>query len=86
MTGDPSLLTKFMEKAGPSITFGDDSKVYTMGYGLIAKENVIIDEVALVSGLKHNLLTISQLLTKVLSSISLLQPVLSPKEMTAKWY
>ena len=35
-----------------------------MGYGLIAKENVIIDEVALVSGLKHNLLSISQLCDK----------------------
>ena len=64
MTGDPSLLTRFMEKAGPSITFGDDNKGYTMGYGLIAKENVIIDEVALVSGLKHNLLSISQLCDK----------------------
>ena len=64
MTGDSSLLTKFVEKAGPSITFGDDSKGYTMGYGLIAKENVIIDEVALVSGLKHNLLSISQLCDK----------------------
>ena len=64
MTGDSSLLTKFVEKAGPSITFGDDSKGYTIGYGLIAKENVIIDEVALVSGLKHNLLSISQLCDK----------------------
>ncbi|XP_063935540.1 uncharacterized protein LOC135147084 [Daucus carota subsp. sativus] len=64
MTGDSSLLTKFVEKAGPSITFGDDSKGYTMGYGLIAKENVIIDEVALVSGLEHNLLSISQLCDK----------------------
>ena len=37
MTGDSSLLTKFVEKAGPNITFGDDNKGYTMGYGLISK-------------------------------------------------
>ncbi|KAK1369311.1 hypothetical protein POM88_035403 [Heracleum sosnowskyi] len=61
MTGDSTLLTKFVEKASPNITFGDDSKGYTKGYGLISKENVIIDEVALVDGLKHNLMSISQL-------------------------
>ena len=64
MTGDSTLLTEFKERAGPSITFGDDSKGFTMGYGLISKENVIIDEVALVDGLKHNLLSISQLCDK----------------------
>ena len=61
MTGDFSLLTEFNERAGPSITFGDDSKGFTMGYGLISTRNVIIEEVALVDGLKHNLLSISQL-------------------------
>ena len=64
MTGDSTLLTEFVERAGPSITFGDDSKGYTMGYGLISKENVIIETVALVEGLKHNLLSISQLCDK----------------------
>ncbi|KAL8101228.1 hypothetical protein AgCh_033198 [Apium graveolens] len=52
MTGDFTLLTEFKERVGPSITFGDDSKGYTMGYGLISKDNVIIEEVALVDGLK----------------------------------
>ena len=61
MTGDSTLLTKFEERVGPNITFGDDIKGYTLGYGLISKENVMIDEVALVEGLKHNLLSISQL-------------------------
>ena len=61
MTGDISLLSKFEERAGPSITFGDDSKGFTKGYGLISKENVIIDNVSLVEGLKHNLLSVSQL-------------------------
>ena len=58
MTGDSTLLTEFMERAGPNITFGDDNKGYTIGYGLISKENVIIEAVALVEGLKHNLLSI----------------------------
>ena len=61
MTGDSTLLTKFVERASPSITFGDDSKGYTMGYGLISSENVLIESVALVDGLKHNLLSFSQL-------------------------
>ena len=64
MTGDSTLLTEFKERASPSITFGDDSMGYTMGYGLISKDNVIIEEVALVDGLKHNLLSISQLCNK----------------------
>ncbi|KAK1387902.1 hypothetical protein POM88_016080 [Heracleum sosnowskyi] len=59
MTGDSTLLTEFQERAGPCIAFGDDNKGYTKGYGLISKENVIIDEVALVDGLKNNLLSIS---------------------------
>ncbi|KAL8119602.1 hypothetical protein AgCh_016923 [Apium graveolens] len=58
MTGDSALLTEFKERAGPSITFGDDNKGYTVGYGLISKDNVIIEEIALVDGLKHNLLSI----------------------------
>ncbi|XP_063941275.1 uncharacterized protein LOC135149479 [Daucus carota subsp. sativus] len=61
MTGDSTLLSKFEERVGPSITFGDDSKGFTLGYGIISKGNVIIDNVALVKGLKHNLLSISQL-------------------------
>ena len=64
MTGDSTLLTEFKERSGPSITFGDDSKGSTVGYGLISKDNVIIEEVALVDGLKHNLLSISQLCDK----------------------
>ena len=60
-TGDQSLLTRFEEKVGPCVTFGDDNKGFTLGYGMIEKENVIIEKVALVDGLKHNLLSISQL-------------------------
>ena len=61
MTGDQSLLIRFEEKVGSGVTFGDDSKGYTLGYGMIEKDNVIIEKVALVDGIKHNLLSISQL-------------------------
>ncbi|KAL8094127.1 hypothetical protein AgCh_035841 [Apium graveolens] len=52
------------ERVGLSITFGDDSKGYIVGHGLILKDNVIIEEVALVDGFKHNLLSIIQFCDK----------------------
>ena len=61
MNGDQSMLTRFEEKAGPGVTFGYDNKRFTLGYGMIEKDNVIIDKVALVDGFKHNILTISRL-------------------------
>ena len=42
MTGDITQLSKFEEKASPSITYGDDSNGYTKGYGSISKGNVIL--------------------------------------------
>lgn len=60
-TGDKSLLTEFEERSNPWVTFGDDNKDFILEYGLIAKENVNIEPVALVDGLKHNLLSINQL-------------------------
>ena len=42
MTGDKALLSQFEEKAGPQITFGDDIKGFTMGYGNLGFGNVII--------------------------------------------
>ena len=64
MTKDSTLLTKFEERVCPNITFRDERKEYTIGYGLISKENVIIDSVALVDGLNHNLFSIIQLCDK----------------------
>ena len=51
----------FVEKSGPSVSYGDGNMGKTLGYGNINLGNVIITNVALVSGLKHNLLSISQI-------------------------
>ena len=53
-----------IEKAGPIVTFGDDSKGFTTGYGNLEIGNVIIENISLVDGLKHNLLSISQFCDK----------------------
>ena len=86
MTGDSTLLTEFEERAGPSITFGDDSKGYTVGYGLISKDNVIIEEVALVEGLKHNLLSISQFCDKGNSVTFNSEACVVTIKEAAKWF
>ncbi|KAL8089938.1 hypothetical protein AgCh_039411 [Apium graveolens] len=52
MTGNKALLSDFVEKAGPSVSYGDGNIGKTLGYGNINLGNVIIKEVALVSGLK----------------------------------
>ncbi|KAL8114339.1 hypothetical protein AgCh_021260 [Apium graveolens] len=61
MTGNKALLSDFVEKAGPSVSYGDGNIGKTLGYGNINLRNVIIKEVVLVSGLKHNLLSVSQI-------------------------
>ncbi|KAL8125090.1 hypothetical protein AgCh_012674 [Apium graveolens] len=60
MTGDKALLSQSGEMAGPLVTFGDNNKGFTMGYGKIVSGNVVIEDVALVAGLEVNLLSVSQ--------------------------
>ncbi|KAL8147456.1 hypothetical protein AgCh_004965 [Apium graveolens] len=60
MTSDKALLSQFGEMAGPLVTFGDNSKGFTMGYGKIVSGNIVIEDVALVAGLEVNLLSVSQ--------------------------
>ncbi|KAL8119671.1 hypothetical protein AgCh_016965 [Apium graveolens] len=86
MTGDSTLLTEFKERAGSSIIFGDDNNGNTRGYGLISRENVIIEEVTLVDGLKYNLLSVSQLCDKG-NSITLTTEacVVTCKKNKKKW-
>ena len=56
ITGDRALLSNFVEKFGPWVTFGDDSKGFIKGYGSLEIGNVIIGNISLVDGLKPNLL------------------------------
>ena len=58
MIGDKALLSQFEEKAGPLVTFGDNSKGFTRGYGKIVSKIIVIDDVALVAGLEVNLLSV----------------------------
>ena len=64
MTGDKALLSQFEEKAGSLVTFGDNNKGFTMGYGKIISGNIVINDVALVAGLEVNLLSVSQFADK----------------------
>ena len=61
MTGNKSLLSEFEEKVGLAVSYGDGNLGQTLGYGNIEIGNIIIEKVALVSGLKHNLLSIIQI-------------------------
>ena len=60
MTCYKSLLSEF-EKVGPSVSYGDGNLGKILGYGKINFGNVILEDVALVAGLKHNLISVSQI-------------------------
>ena len=53
-----------MRKSGPWVTFGDDKKGFTKGYGSLEIGNVVIENISLVDGLKNNLLSVSQFTDK----------------------
>ena len=61
MTGDPSNFTLLKKKEGGSVTFGDNSQGKIIGIGNVGKKNFTLSNVLLVKGLKHNLISISQL-------------------------
>ncbi|KAK8625938.1 hypothetical protein V6N13_057093 [Hibiscus sabdariffa] len=65
MTGDKSRFLEFKSKSGGVVTFGDNSKGNIEGIGSIGNHSsILIDDVFYVNGLKHNLLSISQLCDK----------------------
>ena len=64
MTGDKALLSNMVEKAGPWVTFGDDNKGFKKGHGNLEIGNFVIENISLVDGLKHNLLSVSQFTDK----------------------
>ena len=61
MTGFKSLLSDFVKKDGPAGTYGDNSEGKTKGFGTIKCKSVEFTNVSYVKGLKHNLISISQL-------------------------
>ena len=65
MTGDKSKLSDFVSKDGGYVTFGDNNKGKIMGEENIGNQyKTQIKNVLYVDGLKHNLLSISQLCDK----------------------
>jgi hypothetical protein len=65
MTGDKNKFTSLTLKDGGNIKFSDNSKGKIIGIGNIGKtHSLVIEDVLLVDGLKHNLLSISQLCDK----------------------
>ena len=65
MTGDKSKFLSLTPIEGGQVTFGDNSKGKVIGKGRVGKSpNLYIDNVLLVKGLKHNLLSISQFCDK----------------------
>ena len=61
MTGNKSLLTNLKSCQGPAVVFGDDSTGMTEGHGSVTNGQITFTKVAYVNGLKHNLISISQL-------------------------
>ena len=61
MTGNIELLSSFKEQEGCSVTFGGSQKGRIKGYGMIVKGEVRVNQVSYVDGLKHNLISVSQL-------------------------
>ncbi|WJX46324.1 hypothetical protein P8452_33139 [Trifolium repens] len=62
MTGDRKNFLTFEEKEGGSVTFGNNEKAQIKGKGTIGKVgSAKIENVHYVEGLKHNLISISQL-------------------------
>ena len=65
MTGDESKFAFLTKRKGGYIIFGDNAKGRIIGQGNIGNDiSSLIESVFLVDGLKHNLLSISQLCDK----------------------
>src|SRR4030066_2078038 len=60
MTGDKSMFQTLSMKEGGSVGFGGHQKGKIVGTGMIGNSSLSINNVWLVEGLTHNLLSISQ--------------------------
>ena len=61
MTGTKSLLEDYVKKDGPAVTYGDNGKGKTKGFGSISCKDVTVKNVSYVKGLKHTPISIGQL-------------------------
>ncbi|KAJ9544734.1 hypothetical protein OSB04_024441 [Centaurea solstitialis] len=61
MTGTLELLSHYVNKEGSSVVFGGNQKGKIKGYGMIVKGEITVNQVSYVDGLKHNLISVSQL-------------------------
>ncbi|KAJ9545004.1 hypothetical protein OSB04_024711 [Centaurea solstitialis] len=61
MTGTLELLSHYVNKEGISMAFGGNKKGKIKGYGMIVKGEITANQVSYVDGLKHNLISVSQL-------------------------
>ncbi|GKC55816.1 retrovirus-related pol polyprotein from transposon TNT 1-94, partial [Tanacetum coccineum] len=52
---------KYLKESGPKVVFGDNSSCDTEGYGSVNCNEITYNRVVYVNGLKHNLISISQL-------------------------
>ncbi len=65
MTGDKEQFFILEPKKGGAVTFGDNNQGHIIGIGKVQiTSSTFVDNVWLVDGLKHNLLSISQLCDK----------------------
>ena len=61
ITGTLELLSSYVNKEGSSVTFGGNQKGKIKGYGMIVKGEITVNQMYYVDGLKHNLISVSQL-------------------------
>ncbi|GJW69674.1 retrovirus-related pol polyprotein from transposon TNT 1-94 [Tanacetum coccineum] len=61
MTGVKQYLHRYSKESGPKVVFRDKSLGDIEGYGSVIYNGIIFTRVAYVNGLKHNLISISQL-------------------------
>ncbi|GJY37250.1 retrovirus-related pol polyprotein from transposon TNT 1-94 [Tanacetum coccineum] len=61
MTGVKQYLHKYSNEPGLKVVFRDDSSRDTEGYGLVNCNGITFTKISYVNGLKHNLISISQL-------------------------
>ncbi|GKA75751.1 retrovirus-related pol polyprotein from transposon TNT 1-94 [Tanacetum coccineum] len=70
MTGVKQCLHRYSKESGPKVVFGDISLGDTEGYGSVICNGITFTRVAYANGLKHNLISISQLYVYVIDMSS----------------